>query len=175
MTHFDTGGIAMIQLKALIFSIRSIGSVKSITSMKLAMKPIAPAKPSMRFIASIGFAFFSFVSLAHAEKTYELTGNVQKISDDRLIVERNGETFEFALGGDGRSGRGGIELKKKPKVGEQVTVKYSLDLENLVIQKKPKQLPGQVDPFKHIIEDDRIFYEAQKSQDDPNSNETEKS
>jgi len=54
-----------------------------------------------------------------AEKTYQVTGPVTELTDSMLVVDKKGEMHQIARTAD-------TKVKGDLKVGEKVTVKYTM-------------------------------------------------
>lgn len=100
-------------------------------------------------------------SLAWAAKSYHYTGKVTAIQRDAIAVSQGVETLEFK--------RESLRLGTI-KVGDEITIRYSLDAESVEPVSSTRQQPGRAAPAtapsvppiekKQIIIDDRAFYDA---------------
>jgi hypothetical protein len=91
---------------------------------------------------------------ADAAKTYQFTGKVTALSPDTISLKQGERTLEFNRGGLG-----------DVKMGDDVTIWYTLDAQKAKSTRAPRQEPGQAAPKKsrekkQIIIDDRAFYDA---------------
>jgi hypothetical protein len=98
------------------------------------------------------FAVALIAQNASAERMYQLEGKITRISGDSLTVQSGSESFEL------KRDPVALEIPKDAKVGDRVTVFYSMDARKLV--KKPKQEAGEKSPPQKTMQDDRLFYDA---------------
>lgn len=101
---------------------------------------------------------------AWAAKSYHFTGKVTGIRDGTIAVSSGIETLEFK-----RALRGLSHVK----VGDEITIRYQLEVEAAELQSRPRQQPGRAAPAdfspspplekKNIIIDDRAFYDARSA------------
>ena len=99
-------------------------------------------------------------------KLYHVTGTVDHVDSHSVILNSNGESYEFD--------RSTVNLKMPSRVkpGDTITVYYSMDAKKVSADVKRDQSAGQVaDPQqkpdnsdgklkKGVIDDDRTFYGA---------------
>jgi hypothetical protein len=94
------------------------------------------------------------------DKTYVITGAIEKITGDTISVRNEKGIMEFKKEED-------LAVPKDAKVGDQISIWYTVDMEKIAIRKGPKvekQEPGEVDMIeKNIIIDDRAFYTAKNA------------
>jgi hypothetical protein len=103
---------------------------------------------------------------AQAAQAYQFTGKVTGIKGDTIALSHGLETLEFERAQASRSSRGLRGLK----IGDEVTVWYTLQARKAAPYHQPAQQPGRISPApsphdvpgkeKHIILDDRAFYDA---------------
>ncbi len=101
-------------------------------------------------------------------KLYHITGTVNQVDEKSVILNFNGENYEFD-----RSALS-VNTPKNVKPGDSVTIYYSMDAKRISSESRHDQAPGQVadpkqkpsDPSKNgkmkdgVIDDDRTFYGA---------------
>jgi hypothetical protein len=98
-----------------------------------------------------------------ADRQYLMRGIITDIQKDSFAVQSEKGMFEF-----GRDEKD-TQLPKNAKVGDDVSIWYTVDMEKIAIRKKsktPTQEPGQLDPNQQrIILDDRVFYSAKNAKE----------
>jgi hypothetical protein len=114
-------------------------------------------------LLSIGVAVAA--STANAGRVYQFSGKVAAMSGEAISLKSGSEVLEFRKDTLGNSQRD----FQRVKVGDQITIWYTLDAQKVKVQGAPQQ-PGQVAPKakpdlengekKGIIQDDRAFYDA---------------
>lgn len=107
---------------------------------------------------------------AHAAKIYSFTGKVSQISGNEVQVTRGTDVREFSMSGMS------VDQKEGLKVGEQITLWYSMEAQsathqqagragNLKTDTPSKDLQNEIqdddsEPLPSNIQDDRAFYNA---------------
>jgi hypothetical protein len=107
---------------------------------------------------------------AHAAKIYSFTGKVSQISGNEVQVTRGSDVREFSMSGMT------VDQKDGLKVGEQITIWYSMEAQSATHQQagrvaNPKNDAPSKDLQKELqdddsdsvppnIQDDRAFYNA---------------
>ena len=80
----------------------------------------------MMFVLTV--AMLCAVTMAWAaEKTYQVTGPVTEVTDSKIVVDKKGEMHEIARNAD-------TKVKGEPKVGEKVTVKYTMTATDIEVK-----------------------------------------
>ena len=95
---------------------------------------------------------------AIADRMYQVDGKITGMTGDTVTVQSGAQTFEF------KRDTTALEMPKDAKVGDRVTVYYSMDLRKVV--KKRKQEAGKKAPPQRMMEDDRLFYDARNGAPD---------
>src|SRR4051794_16568671 len=109
-----------------------------------------------KFIRNFGRGVFiiSTIALCRAEsKTYQFTGEVTQVNKTQITVRRGDDEVRFSL----------PQGEQKFHTGERITVDYDLDVKRVM---PAREAAGQAAPEdetsqKHLILDDRAFYNAQ--------------
>ena len=75
-----------------------------------------------------------FATTVHARqpKRYQVTGNVVELSDDLIVVDKDGEKWELARTSD-------TKVTGKLKVGEKVTIEYRMAANTVEVKEKDKK------------------------------------
>ena len=69
---------------------------------------------------------------ARQPKRYQVTGNVVELTDDLIVVDKDGEKWELARTSD-------TKVTGKLKVGEKVTVEYRMAANTVEVKDKDKK------------------------------------
>lgn len=82
----------------------------------------------IRMICAMAVAMICAVAMAWAaEKTYQVTGPVTELTDTKIVVDKKGEMHEIARTAD-------TKVKGDLKVGEKVTVKYTMTATDIEVK-----------------------------------------
>ena len=82
----------------------------------------------MKRIAVVIVALVLIASVAFAGKTYQFTGKVVDVTDNTIVVDKNGEKFEMAKDAS-------TKVKGDLKKGAKVTVKYESKAVDIEVKK----------------------------------------
>jgi hypothetical protein len=104
---------------------------------------------------------------AGAARSYQFSGKVTGIHGDTVALSHGLETLEFDRSSSPKASR---DLSRV-RIGDELTIWYRLDALKAGPYSEPRQQPGQAAPEpqpsagapsekKHIILDDRAFYDA---------------
>lgn len=105
----------------------------------------------------IGVLIFSVIAVCRAEsKTYQFTGEITQVNKDSITVRRGDDEVRFSLPKSG----------EKFHTGERITVDYALETKRVT---PVREAAGQAAPEdetsqKHLILDDRAFYNAKNKE-----------
>ena len=83
-------------------------------------------RTGLMLVAAMAVLFAVTVVWA-AEKTYQVTGPVTELTDSMLVVDKKGEMHQIARTAD-------TKVKGDLKVGEKVTVKYTMTATQLEVK-----------------------------------------
>jgi hypothetical protein len=88
---------------------------------------------------------------------YELSGTIVDLDSKRMVVQSAESTLEF-----GRSDSQ-LKLPRDAKIGDRVSIWYTLDVTRVRVSSEKDEQSGQVAPDSlpsdsEIIRDDRIFF-----------------
>ena len=121
---------------------------------------------SWRCLSAFFGEFWRDSSFSTRAKTYQFTGKVTGLRGDTVALSHGLETLEFDRGDLVSASR---ELRGL-RIGDEVTIWYTLEAQKARPHHAPAQQPGQVAPEpspqdvpgkeKQIILDDRAFYDA---------------
>lgn len=102
------------------------------------------------------------------ESLQKMTGIVQGVSKDKVQVQDELGRRILEIERNDKDSK----VPKDIKAGDHITIWYKVDVEKIAIRKQSQQ-PGQAEPERlKPLQDDRIFYSAERSR---NSDEINKS
>lgn len=75
----------------------------------------------------VGATLLSSLAAFAADKTYQVTGPVLEVSPSRIVVEKGKDRWELARDSS-------TKVSAEPKVGDKVTVMYSMTATNIEVK-----------------------------------------
>ena len=87
-------------------------------------------------IAALAFAVAAVAPLAHAAKSYQVTGAVVELTDLTIVIMKGDERFEISRGKD-------TKVTGDLKVGSKVTAYYKMAAAEIEVKGAPEAAPAK--------------------------------